>query len=228
MSNRKPSLLTPYLDLLGTVTDVEIANRAGCSREYVRQVRKRRLIERHVRNRHAEIAKYASEHGIVEATNHFAVSKTMVYNALKDQGLPIPHRTPARDLFFAQWGHILGVLPDSEVVRQSGVCHQLVFKYRKELGIPAQTAKRGANKLMPAIDWTPERLALLGTATDPQVASMIGCCPTAIYRKRRALGIPPCPKSSLRGHPAEDQREKHGDNLAQEASVPLDEHHGPL
>ncbi|MNF11982.1 hypothetical protein D3C80_2133410 [compost metagenome] len=57
---------------------------------------------------------------------------------------------------------------------------------RKALGIASLTEKQGG-----VFAWTPEAVALLGTASDAKVAEQLGLTRLTVYNARLARGIAP-------------------------------------
>jgi hypothetical protein len=88
-------------------------------------------------------------------------------------------------------------MPDDKLAQRAGVHMSTVAAERKRRGVPAVQAHR------PAVKWTEEMIALLGKATDREVAAELGLSVTTVYRKRRLRGIPPAhpqPYQPPRGH----------------------------
>jgi hypothetical protein len=75
-------------------------------------------------------------------------------------------------------------VPDRVVAERVGVSHDTVVDERRRRGIPPAVPRR------PRIEWTEEMMALLGTATDREVAEELDVNVHSVSRKRRILGIP--------------------------------------
>jgi hypothetical protein len=71
-------------------------------------------------------------------------------------------------------------MPDEDLTRQLGKTENAVRQKREKLGIPNLSGH----------SWTAEELALLGTATDAEVAARIGRTEGAVTLKRCRRGIP--------------------------------------
>lgn len=75
----------------------------------------------------------------------------------------------------------LGKTPDTQVAKKFKVPLVEVARQRRERGIPNHRH----------CFWTTDRIALLGTASDAEVAGMIGVTKSAVFSKRVSLGIAP-------------------------------------
>jgi hypothetical protein len=76
-------------------------------------------------------------------------------------------------------------MSDYELARQKRLAVSTVADERRRRGIPPFKPRR------PAVEWTAERIALLGTDTDGKVAARLGLSTMAVQRRRFSLGIPP-------------------------------------
>jgi hypothetical protein len=84
---------------------------------------------------------------------------------------------------------LLGTSIDAEVAAALGLSLSTVTYKRLLLGIAPFFPFR--HERVPALSWTPARLALLGTMSDQQVATRLGISVTAAQWKRRRLEIRP-------------------------------------
>ena len=70
-----------------------------------------------------------------------------------------------------------------------------------EFGIPTvRIARERRQRQIPAfqlVDWTPEKIAVLGTMSESDAAGVIGVSRSAVFAKRVSLGIPPFMESPL-------------------------------
>lgn len=83
---------------------------------------------------------------------------------------------------------LLGEAGDADVAAELGISRHSVAYKRQMLGIPAYGATRGRR---PNSFWTRRRVALLGTATDKEVAGRLGISPARVRGERRRRGIAP-------------------------------------
>ncbi len=81
----------------------------------------------------------------------------------------------------------LGTATDRKVAQRLGVTAATVCSRRQALEIRAFPAGQPAPP--PPSFWTPERDALLGTATDREVARRLGVTAVTVWYRRQALGI---------------------------------------
>lgn len=93
---------------------------------------------------------------------------------------PKPHTNWTDELVAA-----LGTMPDAQLVQQFGLTIQpsAVAAQRVKRGIPSYTY---TNK---KVEWEPEWLAMLGVATDAEVATAAGVHIDTAGAKRRAMGL---------------------------------------
>lgn len=83
---------------------------------------------------------------------------------------------------------LLGTDSDSRVAASLGIGHGSVARKRQLLGIAAHVPRRGVPE---AFEWTPERIALLGTMPDKTLARELGLSPPTIVFRRKLYGIAP-------------------------------------
>lgn len=81
---------------------------------------------------------------------------------------------------------LLGLQPDAAVAQQLGISKASVVAKRTELDIAPAS---GATAATAAYDWTPEAVALLGTASDAKVAAQLGISRLTVYHARVQRGI---------------------------------------
>lgn len=184
----KRSRLADLAHLIGVLTDAEVAQQAGCSRERVRQVRVALGLKRVNSDRVPKIAQMAAEKGARAAQEHFGVSRAHVLACCRQQGVKNSPIDTHWGALVERHRDILGVKPDSECAAVIGVRPYQVFLMRKKAGIPAQKAKMGNNGKR--VQWTDAMLAELGTVTDVEFAKKHGISCGATWKKRRDLGIP--------------------------------------
>ena len=95
---------------------------------------------------------------------------------------------------------LLGTLPDAQVAQQLGISKASVVAKRGALGIaPAG----GAATSSAPFDWTPDAVALLGTASDAKVAAQLGLSRLTVYHARMARGIAAAVRGKGRGEAAD-------------------------
>ena len=78
-----------------------------------------------------------------------------------------------------------------------GISKAAVVARRTELGIGSVTGTKSA------FDWTPEAVAMLGTASDAKVAQQLGLSRLTVYNARLARGI----EAAARSKPAPADKE---------------------
>lgn len=105
---------------------------------------------------------------------------------------PISERK-ARHVYLWPPEHIalLGTMSDEDVAKAIGGKKETVCAKRNALKIKAFKSKVGLTKGRPRPNflWTEDKLNLLGTMPDRQLAVQLGLANTTIARKRRSLGI---------------------------------------
>lgn len=89
---------------------------------------------------------------------------------------------------------MLGKTADSMLAKQMGITRKSVSYRREQLGIAASFDRTNNKKPPPMgghnrIQFTDEVIAIFGTQPDYVIAEALGCCKTAIARRRRELGI---------------------------------------
>jgi hypothetical protein len=194
---RHPELWTPpRVALLGTAPDGEVARRLGVTTAAVRN--RRRLLgipplpaaQRSprrpafwTRERVALLGKAPDG----EVARQLGVTAGMV--GYRRHLLGIPAFPAARQSSFWTPGRValLGTATDREVARRLGVTAATVCNRRHALEIRAFPAGQPAPA--PPSFWTPERDALLGTATDREIARRLGVTAVTVWYRRHALGI---------------------------------------
>lgn len=90
----------------------------------------------------------------------------------------------------------LGTDTDPSVAASLGIPRHCVQRKRSLLGIPAYHPWRASGNM--GHPWSPEELSLLGRMSDGDVGREIGLSGSAVYWKRRRLGIPafqPAPRA---------------------------------
>lgn len=184
-NNLKRTKAKPYLHLLGTTTDVEVARLSGLSSERIRQLREALEIPVYKNPNHLLAAKHAEEFGISAAAEKFGYSKWFVSYLCREFGIKAKRMGP-------KWVTpevlaMLGKETDRKVSDMLGVSFGEVHRYRRALGIKSEfdISKRVHNHHR----WTDEEVALLGTDTDLAIGRKIGLCFHAVFIKRKSLGI---------------------------------------
>lgn len=86
------------------------------------------------------------------------------------------------------WEKDLGRVNDYELAERTGVPRDRILERRRQLGIPPAKKRRKAKRER-AETWTRERIALLGTMNDSDLAHHLGLCRSTVERKRSELGI---------------------------------------
>jgi hypothetical protein len=66
-----------------------------------------------------------------------------------------------------------------------------VVARRQQLGVASRSEQQGAG-----FAWTPQAVALLGTASDAKVAQQLGLSRLTVYHARMARGIPAAARGS--------------------------------
>lgn len=112
-----------------------------------------------------------------QIAERFNLSANLISAYRKAHGIPRPHGLPEEAL-----PHI-GVLSDVEVSRRFGISLAQISNYRNKRQIPKAKIRR--SKI-----WTPERLALLGTMPDSDLAAQVGLSASRVAKLRRSYSIP--------------------------------------
>ncbi len=81
----------------------------------------------------------------------------------------------------------LGTVSDKSLSEEFGVSVYLIREERRRCGILAWQY----------FEWTPKKIAILGTMPDNQAAKIVGVTNSAAFSKRVSLGIPPFGKSRV-------------------------------
>lgn len=96
---------------------------------------------------------------------------------------------------------LLGTKRDTEIAAQLGIAPMSVTTKRNHLKIPAFIVRNRTNRRRRSIaDWTKKEIALLGKATDKDVADQLNLSPAAVRLKRLSLRIPACGQASRPGN----------------------------
>jgi hypothetical protein len=82
-----------------------------------------------------------------------------------------------------RFARMLGKVPDAVLARGAHVALTTVVKERRRRGIPPNRS------FAPPVEWTEEMIALLGEASDRQVAEELGVSKSSVAYKRTSLGI---------------------------------------
>lgn len=175
----------PYLHLLGTTTDAEVARLSGLSRERIRQLREALEIPVYKSPNHLLAAKHAEEFGVAAAAEKFGYSKSFIGVLCREFGVKAKRMGP-------KWVTpevlaMLGKETDRKVAEFANVSDSEVHRYRKALGIKSEfdISKRVYNPHR----WADDEVAMLGTDTDIAIGRKIGLCHRAVFGKRKRLGI---------------------------------------
>lgn len=83
---------------------------------------------------------------------------------------------------------MLGTASDRAVAAALGINHSSVFLKRRSLGISPY--REPISPGGPRFEWTDRAIRLLGKGSDRKIARKLGISPSAVFHKRRVLGIP--------------------------------------
>lgn len=143
-ANPPGGCVTPFVGLLGKLSDVEVAKLAGCNRERVRQVRDAHGIARlpleTAFRRRRDLATPAALLDLLgrvsdsEIAERFGVGSDHVRRLRLDRGIPAWTR-PNGTGRLAPYVHLLGTIPDAQIARSAGVCAVTVLQLRRRLGV---------------------------------------------------------------------------------------------
>lgn len=100
-----------------------------------------------------------------------------------------PSRAPSRVWDDQNNVALLGKLPDQQIADQLGLHVSSVWTARTTRGISPVVARPGRQAGVER--WTPEAIALLGTAPDSEIAERLGITRAAVHRARQRRGIAP-------------------------------------
>lgn len=164
----RKSALDAHMDILGKVTDAEVAAQAGVTVAAVTQYRRRRGIPS------ATAARAALEARLPEMA---ATGEPPTEAARPETKAP---RLRASKL--DPYAHLIGALPDAEVARRAGASVENVRLYRKRRGIPS-TAGRG-----PAPSPVAEVAADLVAKAVPEVTAAPSAA-AVVGVERQAFGV---------------------------------------
>ena len=159
-----------------------------------------------IRKLHAAIEEskqtFAEYESLVEALEtvnlllHNVALDTVLYSKLPEEKKPAQRkkrqaeeapRKPYVRIEPAILRPMLGTMPDQDIADSLGCSVGTVARYRKKWGIPAY--KKGENN-PPPYHWTPEHEAMLGCATDDEIAKLLGRTKNAVTQRRYKLEIP--------------------------------------
>jgi hypothetical protein len=84
---------------------------------------------------------------------------------------------------------LLGTMPDLKLAKLLKRNKTTIRERRLKLGVPS--FRRHA-PFTPSREWTPADDALLGTMTDPELATRLGCTWRMVYNRRVKLGVAAC------------------------------------
>lgn len=139
------SKLDPFIHLLGTTPDADVARLAGCSRERVRQVRgiHNILLPPENRGKHnllapavyEALARLAGTLTDAETARQAGCSERLVGNYRRQHGIKAHPASYQRFPFTPEHLALMGVLSDRLVAEQAGCGLMTVFHYRKKHGI---------------------------------------------------------------------------------------------
>ncbi len=117
---------------------------------------------------------------------HLRVSRYLVARVRKELGRP--RGRLALDVAWtdADLAVLGGPLTDTAAAHVLAVPPHRVVRERLRLFGAHYPRKRGR----PAVEWTPDRLAVLEYSTDREVAAALGCSPQTVRTKRKSLGLP--------------------------------------
>lgn len=116
------------------------------------------------------------------------VSLTAVVAERRRRGIPPFRRMSPPVEWTDEMIELLGEASDGEVAAELGISRDSVAYKRQVLGIPAYGATRVRR---PNPFWTRRRVALLGTATDKEVAARLGISRARVAGERRKRGVAP-------------------------------------
>jgi hypothetical protein len=192
---RQERLPRRLVGLLGVLRNLEVAQLAGVTQRTVEAERQRRGIAPAPARRSpvpwtaAMVARLGAATD-KEVAVELKLPPSWVFQKRRSLDIP-PFRQPAErhpEPWTPERVALLGTAPDGEVARCLGVTTAAVRTRRRLLGIPPFPAAPPPPR-RPAF-WTPERLALLGTTPDAEVARRLGLTAARVGYRRRVLGIP--------------------------------------
>ena len=105
------------------------------------------------------------------------------------RGIPSKSKSGHPVEWTAEMISVLGIDSDRKVAEELGLSHSVVGGMRRKLGIPPFGESWNPQPAVP-VPWDRQDLALLGTATDREVADALGRLVHTVGNKRRSLGIP--------------------------------------
>lgn len=122
----KKSVIDDHIHLLGTMSDGDVALRAGATREAVSQYR-----------RHRNIPAFRDGRGNVDGNDSFEANEAPTNpKATANPSVPEVKRTGKRSAI-DNYYDLLGTMTDQEVANKAGVSVAAVAKYRRRRGITA-------------------------------------------------------------------------------------------
>lgn len=116
------------------------------------------------------------------------LSMAPVVNERRRRGIPSFRPTGKRIEWTPQMIRLLGSASDRAVAAELGINHHSVFVERRRRGIRAFGERPHPGP--EGFPWTKKTLGLLGTLSDRSLASKLGISASAVFIKRRELGIP--------------------------------------
>lgn len=90
------------------------------------------------------------------------------------------------DVWTPNINRLLGKVPDEVIAKKIGKTSEYVSAHRQRHSICQHGSKRSQN-----IEWDAEKLALLGTKSDSEIACKLGVTRAAVLYRRKRLRIPP-------------------------------------
>jgi len=198
--------------LLGTMPDKDVAAKTGRSTSTVAAKRKALGVQPYNKNLSVryewpdEIIAMLGKAPDAEIAKKIGARISTVQAKRVKLGIPAyyPRTSGKRGVWTDEIDARLGTVPDIEIAQDLGIHLGSVWARRKKLGIPAcgHTGKpRRKRKSSPySWAWPPDRVSLLGTMPDAQLASRLGISKQAVHQKRTSLGIPPfAPRKKAQG-----------------------------
>ena len=167
----KPSPLENHLDIVGILTDREVAIMLGMTAENVRAWRNRRGIAAEWRKEASGASPAAPE--VDKATRSSKASSSP------------SSRSSALDKF----DHLLGVVPDATIAHFTGLRVATVGKARAKRGLPAPAKADGPPPRHRRSKMDPY-LHMLGQVQDSKIADLSGVSAKNVSNFRRRHGIP--------------------------------------
>ena len=174
--------------LLGTMKDRDLAQRLGRPLEAVRE-RRRRLSIAHYYPDYRRLWTPAEEQLLGTMSDERLArrlkrSVETVRTRRAHKGIPV--FCPKKHWWTAEDDKLLGLRPDAQVAMLLGIPVSVVRHRRNQLRISQPVLQK---RITPPKPWSAEEIAMLGKASDAQVARRLGRSVTSVKTRRLRLGI---------------------------------------